>query len=97
MATPLDLPLPEVTVKEFHRAWTRFELVAKAKEWDEARQKLVLPTLLCGKLVEYYTEADEETRGKYSNHASAFQRYRISFSRACVYRQDTQSQYIINS
>ena len=62
MATPLDLPLPEVTIEEFHRAWTRFELVAKAKEWDEARQKLVLPTFLRGKLVDYYTEADEETR-----------------------------------
>lgn len=61
--TPLDLPLPEITVDEFHRAWTRFELVAKAKEWDDARQKLVLPTLLRGKLVDYYTEADEETRG----------------------------------
>ena len=63
MATPLDLPLPEVTIEEFHRAWTHFELVAKAKEWDKARQKLVLPTLLRGKLVDYYTEADEETRG----------------------------------
>ena len=63
MATPLDLPLPEVTIEEFHRAWTCFELVAKAKEWDKARQKLVLPTLLCGKLVNYYTEANEETRG----------------------------------
>ena len=50
MVTPLDLPLTEVTVEEFHHAWTRFELVAKAKEWDKARQKLVLPTLLCGKL-----------------------------------------------
>ena len=62
MATPLDLPLPEITVDDFHRAWTRFELVAKAKDWNDARQKLVLPTLLRGKLVDYYTEADEETR-----------------------------------
>ena len=38
-------------------------MVAKAKEWNEARQKLVLPTLHCGKLVDYYTEADEETCG----------------------------------
>ena len=63
MATPLDLPLLEITVEQFHRAWTRFELVAKAKEWNEARQRLVLPTLLRGKLVDYYTEADDETRG----------------------------------
>ena len=62
MATPLDLPLQEITAEEFHRAWTHFELVVKADEWDEALQKLVLPTLLRGKLVNYYTEADEETR-----------------------------------
>ena len=28
MATQLDLPLPEVTVDNFRRDWTRFELVA---------------------------------------------------------------------
>jgi len=63
MAT-LDLPLPEITVEDFNRAWTRFELVAKAKEWSADRQKLVLPTLLRGKLVEFYVEANEETRGE---------------------------------
>ena len=30
----LDLPLPEITVADFQRSWTRFELVASAKEWD---------------------------------------------------------------
>ena len=63
MATPLDLPLPEITTVEFHQAWTRFELVANAKEWNTDRRKVVLPTLLRGKLVEYYMEADEATRG----------------------------------
>ena len=42
MATPSDLPLPEITTKEFHQAWTRFELVAEAKEWNADRRKLVL-------------------------------------------------------
>ena len=54
MAQPLDIPLPELTVESFQRAWTRFELVAKAKEWDSAKQLTVLPTLLRGKLVDRY-------------------------------------------
>ena len=49
MATPLDLPLPEIASGEFHQAWTRFELVASAKEWNNEGKKLVLPTLLRGK------------------------------------------------
>ena len=61
MATLLDLPLHEVTTVEFHQAWTRFELVAKAKEWNADRRKVVLPTLLHRKLVEYYMEGDEAT------------------------------------
>ena len=64
--TTLDLPLPEITVEDFNHAWTRFELVAKAKEWNADRQKLVLPTLLRGKLVEIYVEANDETRGDFA-------------------------------
>lgn len=37
MAQSLDIPLPEVTAEDFKRAWTRFELVAKAKEWEDAK------------------------------------------------------------
>jgi len=62
MAATLDLPLPEITVEDFGCAWTRFELVVKAKEWDAARQNLVLPTLLRGKLVQFYIEASDEFR-----------------------------------
>jgi len=51
MAQSFDLPLPEITVNDFWHSWTRFELVATAKEWNEAKQKLKLPTLLRGKLV----------------------------------------------
>ena len=41
MASPLDLPaLPEITVEDFMRAWTRFELVATAKEWNEAKTEV---------------------------------------------------------
>ena len=67
MATRLDLPLPEITIEEFHQAWTRFELVAAAKEWNDERKKVILPTLLRGKLVEYYVDADEATRGDLAN------------------------------
>lgn len=49
--------------KNFKRAWTRFELLAKAKEWNAAKQLIVLPTLLQGKLVDYYTEFDDDTKG----------------------------------
>ena len=63
MAAQLDLPLPEITVDDFHRGWTRFQLVASAKEWNADKQKVILPTLLRGKLVDYYAEFDEATRG----------------------------------
>ena len=35
MAAQLDLPLPEITVEDFKRACTCFELVADAKDWNE--------------------------------------------------------------
>ena len=75
MATPLDLPLPEITGEEFHQAWTRFELVATAKAVNGTtpdRKKLVLPILLRGELVEYYVErdVDEDTRGNLANFKS---------------------------
>ena len=47
----LDLPLPEITVEDFARGWTRFELVSTAKEWEPEKQAKIVPTLLCGKLV----------------------------------------------
>ena len=62
-----SISLPEITTEEFHQAWTRFELVADAKEWNADRRKLVLPTLLRGKLVEFYVEANDATRGDLSN------------------------------
>ena len=63
MATPLDLPLPEITVDDFQRAWTSFELVAAAKEWNDDKQKVILPTLLRGKLVDIYMTLNGDTRG----------------------------------
>ena len=63
MVAQLDLPLSEITVEDFKRAWTRFELVADAKDWNENKQKDILPMLLCRKLVDIYLTIDEETRG----------------------------------
>ena len=54
MAQSLDLLLPEITVNDFQLSWTRFESVTSAKEWDRAKQKLILPILLRGKLVDAY-------------------------------------------
>ena len=37
--------------------------MAGAKEWDEAKRKLILPSMLRGKLVDIYISLDEGTRG----------------------------------
>ena len=47
--TQLELPLPEISTKDFERLWIHFNLVA-AKNWDEARQLSIVSVLLCGKL-----------------------------------------------
>ena len=65
MPRGLELPLPELndTSREsFIRAWTRFQLVAVAKEWEEEQQLTILPTLLRGKLVDYYVELPDEAK-----------------------------------
>ena len=59
----VPLPVIHAVPEDFLRAWTRFELVAKAKEWDDAKQLSILPTLLCGKLIDYYTELTDEAKG----------------------------------
>ena len=40
---------------KFSTAWTHFELVEKAKKWprNDERQKIFIPTLLHGILVDY--------------------------------------------
>ena len=62
MATQLEIPLPEIQVQDFKRAWTRFELVAKAKEWDEGKQLTVIPTLLRGKLLDIFIALPDESK-----------------------------------
>ena len=74
MATQLDLPLPEITTQDFQRAWTRFELVAKAKDWNDDKKKVILPTLLRGKLIDIYMTTDEETRGDLQSLKKALMR-----------------------
>ena len=58
----MDLPLPEITVEDFERVWTQFELVANAKDWNANKRKVNFPTLLRGKLVDIYMTIDDETR-----------------------------------
>ena len=58
MAAQLDLPLQELSVENFSRAWMQFELVAAPKQWDEAKQLTILPTLLRERLLDYYVEQD---------------------------------------
>ena len=64
MAESLDIPLPELSVDNFKRAWTHFELVARAKGWDAAKQLVVLPTLLRGKFVDTYMDFNDETKAE---------------------------------
>ena len=69
----IELQLPELTTDDFQRAWTRFELVATAKEWNEAKRLTIVPTLLRGKLIDFYTEFDEATKGDLSSLKLALQ------------------------
>ena len=62
MAEQLELPLPEISMENFSRSWTRFELVAKAKEWNEAKQQVVIPTLLRGELLDLYLGLSEDKK-----------------------------------
>ena len=62
MAQQLELPLPEITTEDFERSWIRFNLVATAKKWDEAKQLSIVPALLHGKLVEIFVDLDDEEK-----------------------------------
>ena len=59
----MELPLPELIVEDFRRGWTRFEFVAAAKDWNANKQLAVIPTLLRGRLIDYYVELDDDTKG----------------------------------
>ena len=48
MAQQLEIPLPEITMEDFERAWTRLDLVAAAEKWDNAKQLAIIPALLHG-------------------------------------------------
>ena len=60
--TQLEIPLPEIKTDDFSQAWTRFELVAAAKEWDARKQLTVLPALLRGKLLDYYLDLGDDDK-----------------------------------
>ena len=57
-----DLPLPEITVEDFERSWTRFGLVANAKEWNEEKRLSVIPALLRGSLLDHFLEVAAEEK-----------------------------------
>ena len=62
MVQQLNLPLPELTNENFSHGWTRFKLVTKAKEWNEAKQLVILSTLLREKLLDHCVDFDGETK-----------------------------------
>ena len=57
----------EITKEDFKSEWTRFELVARAKERDKGKQLTIIPTLLCGKLLDTYVELPEESKRSIEN------------------------------
>ena len=57
-----DITLPEIVAEDFERSWARFELVAKAKDWNDAKQLMIIPTLVRGKLLDYYLDLCEEEK-----------------------------------
>ena len=62
MTHALDIPLPEIKPSNFEKAWTRFELVASAQEWNENRQLKIVPTLFSERLLDCYMELSEEEK-----------------------------------
>ncbi len=59
MAQHLELPLLEITTEDFERSSIRFNLVAAAKKWDEAKQLSIVPR---GKLVEIFVDLEDEEK-----------------------------------
>ena len=46
----------------FEHSWTRFGLVAKAKDWNGEKQLAVIRTLLTGKQLDYYVDLNAEEK-----------------------------------
>jgi len=49
------------------------EFVAAAKEWSNAKQLVVIPTLLRGKLIDYYVELPDDTNSNIDRLKAALQ------------------------
>ena len=54
--------MQEIAKEDFKWSCARFELVAKAKEWEEDRRRAIIPTLLHGKLFDAYIDLPEDTK-----------------------------------
>ena len=63
MATLLELSLLELVAEDFQRGWTCFEFVTAAQEWNAKKQLTVIPTLLRGKLIDYYIIVRNQDNG----------------------------------
>ena len=51
----------ELIVEDFQCSWTRFKFVVAAKDWNANKQLAIIPTLLRGRLIDYYVEMDGTT------------------------------------
>ena len=82
MARQLEISLPEINKEDFKRSWARFELVAKAKDWDEERKCAIIPTLLRGKLFDAYVELPDESKEDLQKLKEALAKWAGTISRA---------------
>ena len=73
MAEALEILLPQITSDDFTRSWTHFELVASAKKWEEDKQLAVVPTLLRGKLIDYFLDLTDEEKKDLESLKAALQ------------------------
>lgn len=73
MAESFDILLPQITSEDFSRAWTCCELVATTKEWNATKQLAVLPTLLRGKLIDYYLDLSDDKKKDIKSLKAALQ------------------------
>ena len=69
----IGFQLPELTVGDFERGWIRFELIAAAKDWNNAKRLAIIPTLLHGKLIDFYTELEDATKADLAALKAALQ------------------------
>ena len=51
------------SIEDYKRSWTCYELIAVANKWETGKVLAVLPALLRGKLLDFYTALEDSEKG----------------------------------